>query len=226
MHNILYKTISAYTAALWIKHFVPPSKGRVYVMGNPAMKTELELAGVHNFFGLESDNELTVQTVEETCKLKLENDVAAVLVGFDGNLSITKLVKAASYLRNPKCQFVATNPDERFAMPHSPHVVVGTGTLVAAVETASFQKAEYLGKPGNFMFECFSKQSGGVKGEKCLMIGDNLNTDVKFGQKNGMKTLLVLSGITSRQMLLDHPDNEKPDFFVEGLNLWSEQLNL
>ena len=67
-----------------------------------------------------------------------------------------------------------------------------------------------LGKPGSFMLECFSEQSG-VRGG--MMVGDNLNTDVKFGRNNGMKTLLVLSGVTSRQEVLDHHDNEKPDFF-------------
>ena len=58
------------------------------------------------------------------------------------------------------------------------------------------------------------------------MIGDTINTDVKFGRNSGMKTLLVLSGVTTRQKLLDHPDEEKPDYFVEGLNVWSELLGL
>ena len=218
---------SAYTAALWVKKFVPPSKGRVYIMGNPAIKTELELAGVCNFFGMGKDDKLTVQNVEDICQVKLEDDVAAVLVGFDGHVSVTKLTKAASYLRDPECRFVATNPDENHPLPHTRHVLVGTGTLVAAVEAASSRKAdEYLGKPGNFMFECFRDQLEDVKGESCLMIGDRVNTDVKFGRNNGMKTLLVLSGVTTRQKLLDHPDEEKPDYFVEGLNVWSELLGL
>jgi len=220
----------ARTAALWVKKFVPPSKGRVYVMGNPAMETELELAGVRNHFGVGRDDELAEvadpQGVEQTTKIKLESDVAAVLVGFDGHFNHTKLVKAASYLRDPQCRFVATNRDERFALPHHPHVVIGTGSLVAAVETASLREVEVLtGKPGQFMFECFSEQSG-VKGDKCLMVGDNLNTDVKFGRNNGMRTLLVLSGVTSRQKLIDHPDEGKPDYFAEGLELWSELLKL
>jgi len=231
-HNVEENCIfsPARTAALWVKKFVPASKGRVYVMGNPAIETELELAGVRNHFGAGKDDELAdetdVQEVEKTVKIKLEGDVAAVLVGFDGHFNHTKLVKAASYLRDPQCRFVATNRDERFALPNHPHVVIGTGSLVATVETASLRKVEVLlGKPGSFMYECFSELSG-VRGDKCLMVGDNLDTDVKFGRNNGMKTLLVLSGVTSRQQLLDHPDDEKPDFFAEGLGLWSELLEL
>ena len=57
-----------------------------YIMGNPVIKTELESAGVCNFFGMGGDDGLTVQIVEDICQVKLEDDVAAVLVGFDGHL--------------------------------------------------------------------------------------------------------------------------------------------
>ena len=32
---------------------------------------------------------------------------------------------------------------------------------------------------------------------KALMIGDNLETDIMFGKKNNIDTLLVLSGVTT-----------------------------
>ena len=56
------------------------------------------------------------------------------------------------------------------------------------------------------------------------MIGDRVNTDVKFVRNNGMKTLLVLSDVTTRRNLLDDPDEEKPDYFVEFLGNFFEHL--
>ena len=121
-------------------------------MGNPAIETELELAGVRNHFGIGRDDELAdvanPQDVEQTVKIKLEGDVAAVLVGFDGHFNHTKLVKAASYLRDPQCRFSAPTPTRGLHYVDHPHVIIGERCLLAAVETASLRKAEVvLGSP-------------------------------------------------------------------------------
>ncbi len=52
------------------------------------------------------------------------------------------------------------------------------------------------------------------------MIGDRLNTDIEFGRRGGLQTLLVLSGVTSPEGLCNIEDeNQKPDFFVDSINV-------
>lgn len=51
----------------------------------------------------------------------LDPDVGAVAVGFDREFSYDKLLRATTYLANPECLFLATNPDEKVAIPGSRH---------------------------------------------------------------------------------------------------------
>lgn len=57
----------------------------------------------------------------------------------------------------------------------------------------------------------------GLDASRCLMVGDRLNTDIAFGLNGGMKTLLVLTGITTLDDV-NAPDNTvHPDFYIKSL---------
>lgn len=102
--------------------------------------------------------------------LKLEDNIGAVIVGFDEHFSYPKMLRAASHLGNPNCLFIATNTDERFPMSTN-LVVPGTGSIVSAVETAAGRKAFCVGKPNSYISEMITKEYG-VDPKRTLMIGD------------------------------------------------------
>jgi len=61
------------------------------------------------------------------------------------------------------------------------------------------------GKPNPAAFDIIAKDlrlfngENPIRNEQILMVGDNLETDIKFGNNLGFKTLLVLSGVTSEE---------------------------
>jgi ribonucleotide monophosphatase NagD (HAD superfamily) len=76
-----------------------------------------------------------------------------------------------------------------------------TGNFFTSISSIS-KKITYLGKPSEFLVQyindkLFNGKDEGIK-SKSLMIGDTYNTDISFGNKLGIKTLLVYSGATTK----------------------------
>jgi len=166
---------------------------KVYVVGSTGVTGELDNVGIaHSEIGPEPSPE-KVFSLQHT--MKLDPEIGCVAVGFDGDISFSKIMKAASYLLNPECLFLATNTDERFPIRHSNLVFPGTGTMVKAVETAAERAPIVMGKPSVEMFEVIRKNNK-LDPSRTLMIGDRCNTDILFGKNCGLHTLVVLSGVT------------------------------
>lgn len=99
----------------------------------------------------------------------------------------------------------------------------GTGCLLKAVEVAAQRQAQVVGKPSSFMFKCISEQFS-LDPNKCLMVGDRLDTDIMLGSTCGLKTLLTLTGVSTVD---DAEGNRKsgcptrqgmvPDYYVDSI---------
>lgn len=167
----------------------------VYVVGSQGICDELAAVGIRH---LDIGPDIVHGDIRAMVfgGISLAEEVGAVIVGLDKDFNYVKLLKAASYLRDPSCLFIASNLDDRFPVESSQFVVPGTGAIVSAVKTASAREPLVLGKPNKGMFEAIVHQHG-LDPSRTVMVGDRLDTDILLGTNCGLKTVLVLTGVSS-----------------------------
>lgn len=103
--------------------------------------------------------------------LKIDQDVGAVIVAMDVDVSFAKLIKATTYLTNPKVDFYGTAADENFPTPYA--MIPVDGSFIAFLERATGRSATTFGKPSSLMIESLVK-SGKIDPKRSLMVGDRL----------------------------------------------------
>jgi hypothetical protein len=85
---------------------------------------------------------------------------------------------------------------------------------VAAVAAATGKSPLVAGKPGAALFETAARHS---RVERALVVGDRLDTDILGGNRAGMATALVLTGVDSVQTALAARLDERPDYMIRAL---------
>ena len=96
------------------------------------------------------------------------------------------------------------------------YLMPGAGPLVAAIEKCSETKPILIGKPETISLEMIMKECKIPETEKSkmLMIGDRLETDIQFAKNAGISSCIVLTGVTTKEML---HGNIKPDYLMDKL---------
>lgn len=146
-----------------------------------------------------------------------EPTVGAVLVDLDVNVSLAHLMKAKCYLeQNPSCLLLAGATD--YIVPLGTRMdIIGPGYFIEVLERASGRKALVLGKPGQALAEFILEQFHVTKPERTLFIGDMLPQDMGFGTRCGFQKLLMLSGGTTKDMLMGHGKPEElPHYYADS----------
>jgi NagD protein len=161
---------AARAAALFVSRQKPGA--RVHVLGEPALRTELEAAGL----------EIT------------DRDPEYVVAGKTRDFDFARLKKAATFLA-AGARFIGTNPDK--ADPVEDGLEPAAGAILAALEAATGKKPFVVGKP-NALMMLIARQQLGAHSSETVMIGDRMDTDIVAGLEAGMTTCLVLSGISRR----------------------------
>jgi NagD protein len=122
--------------------------------------------------------------------------IDAVIVAFDRTLDYRKLNTAYQALRRG-AHFFATNADKTCPLPGGD--IPDAGATLAALEHLTGRPVELVaGKPSP-LITAFALELLGLPAERCLMVGDRLETDIRMGQAAGMKTAVVLTGVATRK---------------------------
>ncbi|MDY3985513.1 HAD-IIA family hydrolase [Dysosmobacter sp.] len=132
------------------------------------------------------------QLAEAGFRLREEpaEDVTAVLVGFDTELTYRKVENACRLLARG-ADFLATNPD--WACPTLFGFVPDCGAICELIGRGAGRKPVFIGKPDPTMIRLALEQTGCAP-EEALMVGDRLYTDIACGVNAGVDTALVLTG--------------------------------
>lgn len=157
----------------------------------------------------------------------LDPTVAAVLCGIDTQMTYTKMAKAFKYITRAGatdevradetgggCHFLCTNDDATFPTKEGPWP--GAGSVWAGLRDASKRTPTVIGKPNQPMLDTIFA-SHDFDRSRTLMVGDRLNTDIAFGARGGLDTLLVLTGISTWEDA--HADDAPavPTYVLHGL---------
>jgi len=117
-----------------------------------------------------------------------------VVVSYDRGLNYRKLELAIRFIR-AGAGFIATNPD--LLITSDEGLSPEAGTILAALEAASGCSAEVIGKPQRAIVDAAVARLGRPR-EECVIIGDNLATDIAAGHNAGLRSALILTGISTR----------------------------
>ncbi len=172
----------------------------LYVIGEPALQSVLHQAG----FILLDD---------------ADQPADAVVVGGDSTLTYEKIKNAALLLQRGT-MFVGTNPD--LLCPTEEGLVPEAGTTLAALEAATGVSPIVIGKPARHLFDMAVAAMGSQRATTAVL-GDRLETDILGGQRAGLRTVLVTSGVDDERTIPQK--GIEPDLVVSGLEelveLWT-----
>jgi len=176
---------------------------RLYVIGEENLKSELQDHGLEvlpEFYG--QDEKVVIQPA----------GVDAVVVAFDRTLDYRKINTAYQALIGGAA-FFATNPDKTCPMPGGG--IPDAGATIAALQHLTGRQVELLaGKPSRLMVQVAMERMG-TPPQRCLMVGDRLETDIRMGKQAGMYTAAVLTGASSR-LMAEHAQ-PAPDIILENV---------
>lgn len=141
-----------------------------------------------------------------------------VVCGLDRRLSYDRLTRACLAIR-AGAPLIATNPD--IALPTEDGFLPGNGAVLAYLQTATGATPLVIGKPEATMLLQAMELAGTTPAETAI-VGDGLKTDILAGARAGISTILVLTGLSTRDDLATAPI--QPDYVFDDLDRLCEAL--
>jgi NagD protein len=182
---------SIWTSALATARFLDHQRpnGTAFVIGESGLTTALHEVGY----------------------TQVETSPDYVVLGETRSYSLARITQAIRLIV-AGARFIATNPDPIGPSPAGP--TPATGAVAALISRATGVDPYYVGKPNPLMMR-EALRAIGAHSENTTMIGDRMDTDIVAGMEAGMETVLVLTGITTRELAERFP--YRPSRIVDSI---------
>lgn len=151
------------------------------------------------------------QAIHEIGYVITDVDPDYVVLGETEGYNFETVTKAIRLIE-AGARFIATNPD--VSGPGEAGTVPGCGAMAALIEKASGKSPLYVGKPNPLMMRSALNYLD-VHSEDTVMVGDRMDTDIVAGVESGMRTILVLTGVTRREDIDRFP--YRPTWVLESV---------
>ena len=131
------------------------------------------------------------EALKEENFIFVEDKVDFVVIGLDRKANYTKYSEALHHIL-AGAKFIATNSDRLLA--NNGLFDLGNGATVNMLEYASGVEAIKVGKPYQTILNILLEDKN-LKKEDIVLLGDNLETDIKLGYEGNIETIMVCSGV-------------------------------
>jgi HAD superfamily hydrolase (TIGR01450 family) len=140
-----------------------------------------------------------------------DDEPVAVVQGHNPDTDWRQLAEASLALGRG-ATWVACNVDP--TLPSDRGIMLGNGSMVAALRTATGREPEVAGKPAAPLLRQAVERVGA---STPLVVGDRLDTDIEGGHAVGAETLLVLTGVSTPAGVLAAPEHQRPTYLAADL---------
>ena len=149
-----------------------------------------------------------------------EDRVDVVVSSFDTELTYEKLDDGCRLIRGG-ATYLCTHPD--LNCPTETGFMPDSGAIAALITASTGVTPRYLGKPYPEVVDMIQRVTG-IPREKTCIFGDRLYTDIALGAKNGVTSILVLTGEGTYEEAMELPEGEKPAFIFPSLREVDEAI--
>ncbi len=166
----------------------------VYLVGTEQLSRHFRTAGIRLLTGDEPRADIVVSS-------------------FDTELTYEKLYHATRFIRHG-ATYLCTHPD--FNCPTDTDPLPDSGAIAALITASTRVEPRYLGKPYPEVVEMIESVTGISREDTCIF-GDRLYTDIALGARNGVTSVLVLTGEGTLEEAEALPDSDRPAYIFPSL---------
>lgn len=134
-----------------------------------------------------------------------------VVLGETNYYNIDEITKAIRLISNGAL-FIATNPDNTGMQTEG--IIPACGALAALIQKATGQEPFFVGKPNPLMMR-YALNHLNLHSTNTIMVGDRIDTDIIAGILSGLETILVMTGVSSRDDLKKF--SYRPTFIFDSI---------